>query len=375
MPEAILTAARPLRIVMVAPGRGATGGQETQASTLEDRLRAEGHRVRRIPIDPAPPHALRWARDVRYARTILNEALYVRSLAALRRADVVHVFSASYWSFLLAPLPALLAGRLFGRRVILHYHSGEAEEHLGRWGMLVHPWLRLADAVVVPSLYLREVFAVHGYHTRHIPNIIETDRFRFRPRMPLQPRFVSTRNLEPGYRVDVTIRAFALLRERYPDATLLVAGRGSEEDRLRALASEVGPQGIRFLGALDRSHMPQLLERGDILLNASVIDNQPVSILEAFAAGLLVVTTVPGDLRHMVRDGETGRIVPPANPKAMAQAAAALLEDPERAARIAARARREAGRHSWGAVRDAWMKAYGCPVAAAGSAGMAGAAA
>ena len=363
------------RIALVAPSLDILGGQGMQAHTLYDFLCGSGYHVTFIPINPRFPGWLRHVRRIPYARTLINEALYSVSMRRLVDCDVVHLFTASYWSFLLTAVPALLAARTLRKRSVVHYHSGEAEEHLGRWGMLVHPWLRLADAVVVPSLYLREVFAVHGYHTRHIPNIIETDRFRFRPRMPLQPRFVSTRNLEPGYRVDVTIRAFALLRERYPDATLLVAGRGSEEDRLRALASEVGPQGIRFLGALDRSHMPQLLERGDILLNASVIDNQPVSILEAFAAGLLVVTTVPGDLRHMVRDGETGRIVPPANPKAMAQAAAALLEDPERAARIAARARREAGRHSWGAVRDAWMKAYGCPVAAAGSAGMAGAAA
>jgi len=352
-------AGRPLRIALVAPGRGATGGQETQASTLEDRLRSEGHRVRRIPIDPVPPPSLRWTRGVPYVRTLFNEAQYMRSLTTVRFADVVHVFSASYWSFLLSPLPAILSGRLFRRRVVLHYHSGEAEEHLGHWGMLVHPWLRLADALVVPSLYLREVFAAHGYDTRLIPNVIETDRFRFRPRTPLEPRFVSTRNLDPGYRVDVTLRAFALLRERFPEATLLIAGCGREEERLRDLARELGPQGIRFLGALDRSHMPELLERSHVYLNASVIDNQPVSILEAFAAGVPVVTTVPGDLRHMVRDGETGAIVPPGDPRAMANAAAALFDRPDRTRRIAEKAREEAERHAWAAVRDDWMRAYG----------------
>ena len=351
--------APPLRIAMVAPGRGATGGQETQASTLEDRLRAEGHGVRRIPIDPVLPSSLQWSRRVPYVRTLFNEAFYARSLATLRLADVVHVFSASYWSFLLSPLPALLTGRLFRRRVVLHYHSGEAEEHLGRWGMLVHPWLRLADALVVPSLYLREVFAAHGYATRLIPNVIETDRFRFRARAPLEPRFVSTRNLEPGYRVDVTLRAFAQVRERFPEATLLLAGCGREEARLRALAQEIGPRGIRFLGALDRSHMPELLDRSHLFLNASIIDNQPVSILEAFAAGVPVITTAPGDLRHMVRDSETGSIVAPDDPHGMAEAAAALLGDPGRALRMAERARREAERHAWAAVRDDWMRAYG----------------
>ena len=54
-------------------------------------------------------------------------------LLRVPRYDVLHVFSASYLSFVLAPLPAMLAGRLYRRKVVLNYHSGEAEDHLRRW--------------------------------------------------------------------------------------------------------------------------------------------------------------------------------------------------------------------------------------------------
>ena len=140
-----------MRVALIASGPGSLGGQEVQAAALQDRLREEGHQVTRIPIDPRFPRPLSWVRRWPYARTLVNQALYLPSLRRLRRVDVVHIFSASFWSFLLAPAPAIVASRLFGKRVVLHYHSGEAEEHLSRWGLLVHPFLRLVDDIVVPS--------------------------------------------------------------------------------------------------------------------------------------------------------------------------------------------------------------------------------
>src|SRR5207245_11080245 len=110
------------------------------------------------------------------------------TVVALRRADVVHIFSASYWSFVLAPRPAILAARSFRKRVVLHYRSGEAQDHLERWGPLVHPWLRLVDEIVVPGEYLRGVFARYGYRARVIHNVVDTSPFRDRSGRHAPPR-------------------------------------------------------------------------------------------------------------------------------------------------------------------------------------------
>jgi glycosyltransferase involved in cell wall biosynthesis len=248
--------------------------------------------------------------------------------------------------------------RLLRKRLVLHYHSGEAEEHLAGWGLLVHPWLRRANDIVVPSRYLKEVFARHGHAARVIHNIVDTGRFPYRERPPLRPRFLSSRSLEPYYRVDVVIRAFGALKERYPDATMTVAGSGSEERRLKELAGAVGRGGIRFTGAVDPRQMPDLYADADILLNASVVDNQPVSVLEAFAAGLPVVTTPTGDLANLVRHEVTGMVVPTEDPEAMAAAASYLLDHPERARIFARRARQEADMFSWKSVRNDWLAVY-----------------
>jgi glycosyltransferase involved in cell wall biosynthesis len=347
-----------MRVALIASGPGSQGGQEVQAAALQERLREEGHQVTRIPIDPAFPRSLSWVRRWPYARTLVNQVLYLPSLRRLREVDVAHIFSASFWSFLLAPAPAIAASRFYGKRVVLHYHSGEAESHLARWGLLVHPFLRWVDDIVVPSEYLKEVFARHGHQARVIRNIVDTGRFRYRDRPPLRPRFLSARSLEPHYRVDVTIRAFSQLKARYPEATLTVAGSGSEEKHLRGLTDALGVGGVRFAGAVDPRRMPELYEEADILLNASVVDNQPVSVLEAFAAGLPVVSTPSGDLANLIRHRSTGLLVPRGDPEAMADAAAYLLGHPNRALLIARGARQEAEKFRWESVRNSWLAVY-----------------
>jgi glycosyltransferase involved in cell wall biosynthesis len=345
-------------IALIAPSMEILGGHAIQAQALAQGLQTDGYGILFVPINPVLSPQLRWLRRYPYVRTMVNEARYLPTLLRLRRVDLVHVFSASYWSFVLAPLPAILLARRFGKRVVLHYHSGEAPDHLARWGPLVHPWLRLVDEIVVPSEFLRAVFAQYGYCARVIRNIVDTARFGYRERRILRPWLLSTRNLEPHYQVDNTLRAFARVQARYPEATLTVAGTGSEDGHLRRLAASLGVAGIRFVGRVEPGAMPQLCDEADIFVNSSVIDNQPVSVLEAFASGLPVVSTGTGDLAALVRDGETGLNVPSRDPSAMADAIVKLLQDPLRAVAMSRQARQETERYTWAHVRREWAAVY-----------------
>jgi glycosyltransferase involved in cell wall biosynthesis len=346
------------RIAIVAPSLDILGGQGVQARALADHLARDGADVTFVPINPRFPAPLQSLRRYRGVRTLVNEALYLPSLRLLREADVVHVFSASYWSFLLAPVPAILAARRFGRRVILNYHSGEADDHLTRWGALVHPWLRLVDEIVVPSEYLQDVFARHGYRARVIRNVVDTSQFVYRERDPLGPHLLSSRNLERHYGVDVVLRAFALLKARCTEATLTIVGSGSEETALRSLAASLGAGAVRFAGRQEPPQMAARYDQADVFVNASTIDNQPISILEACASGLPIVTTPTGDIRNMVAHGDSGVLVPPNDPPALAAAVAALIDDPARARSMARRARATVDKYTWPRVRQAWVEAY-----------------
>ncbi len=347
-----------MQIALVAASPHIVGGQSVQAQALAIGLCEAGYNVRLTPIDPRFPRQLACVRRWPYVRTVLNEAMYLPRLRALKDADVVHVFSASYYSFVLAVVPAIVAARRFHKPIVLHYHSGEADDHLAHWGPLVHPWLRLVDTIVVPSEYLREVFARHGYQAHVVPNVVDTSRFRYRPRPMIGPRLLSTRNLEPYYRVDNTIAAFARIQTRYRDATLTIVGDGSERDALHRLADSLRVTGVRFVGRVEPDGMPALLDGSDIFVNSSTLDNQPVSVLEAFAAGLPVVSTPTGDIAALVRDHETGLIVPPDDPAAMARAVTTFVNHPGLARRVARNARATVDAFTWTQVRDRWATVY-----------------
>ena len=348
------------RVAIVAASLEVVGGQSIEAALLAEALRADGYEITLVPQNPWLPKALRWVRKFRVARTFVNQFFYLPTLVRLARADVVHVFSASYWSFLLAPASAMLVARLFRKQVVLHYHSGEAADHLANWGWAVHPWLSLPHHIVVPSEYLQRVFAEHGHRTLVIANFIKPERFNFRERARLSPRLVSTRNLEPHYAVDTAVRAFAEVKRKYPNATLTLVGAGSEFEVLRTLVQTLGVKDVRFVGQVAPNRIPEVLSEADIFVNGSTIDNQPLSLLEAFASGVPVVSTPTGGIPEIVRDGQTGLLVPASDPGAMTTAILSLLERPEWALELTRRARGELDRFVWPVVRLAWADVYGC---------------
>ncbi len=349
----------PVRILIVAPSMDILGGQAVQAARLVARLRQDpSFEVAFLPINPRLPGPLRTLQAIKYVRTVLTSLLYVATLLArVPGYDVIHVFSASYFSFVLAPTPAMLIGKLFGRRVLLNYHSGEAEDHLRRWPSAIIT-MRLADKVVVPSEYLVRVLAGFGVEAHAINNLIELETFKFRDRKQLSPKFLSNRNLETHYGVDCVLRAFAAIQKRRPDAELIVAGDGSQRASLEAVAEQLGLRNTEFTGRVEPETIFAQYDAADVYLNGSRIDNQPLSILEAFACGLPVVTTDAGGITDMVTDGVSAFVVQKDDHDAMAKQALRALDDPHYTNRIARRALEECQKYSWDAVGEQWTELY-----------------
>lgn len=358
--KAAQDARRAVRVLIVAPSLGILGGQAVQAARLVARLQAEPSlEVSFLPVNPRLPGLFGKLQRIKYVRTVLTSIAYVASLLArVRRFDVIHVFSASYTSFVIAPTPAILVAKLYGKKIVLNYRSGEAEDHLRRWRRTAIPTIRLVDEIAVPSGYLVDVFARFGLHARSIYNFVETDRFRFRARKPLRPVFLSNRNLEPLYNVGCILRAFAIVQRRFPEAALTVAGDGSQRAELERLARELNLRHTEFIGRVEQARMHELCERADIYLNSSNIDNMPGSIIEAYAAGLPVVTTDAGGIPYILTDGETGLMVSRGDHESLAAAAIRLLEDNDLADKLTANALAACHRYSWAAVRDEWLKLY-----------------
>jgi L-malate glycosyltransferase len=353
------SATKRLKIAIVAPSLRYVGGQAVQADLLVRLWRGDPDiEVSFIAVDPPLPFPLAWAERIPGLRTILREPIYFLALwRGLKNEDVAHIFSASYWSFLLAPAPAWFFARLRGKKSLINYRSGEARDHLQRFrsGAFV---LSRTDEIVVPSGYLVDVFREFDLKAAVVPNLVDLSQFHYRERNSLRPHLVCTRGFSKYYSVDVVVKAFAEVKKSYPGARLDLVGGGPLEAEVRKLVADLKLSGVNFTGVASRQEIGKYYDAADIFVNASWLDNMPVSIIEAFGAGTPVVTTSPESIPYLVEHERTGLLSPVGDEKALAANVIRLLRDSTLAQRLAQNAHEESRKYTWEVVREKWIGVY-----------------
>lgn len=349
-----------LRVLIIAPSSaGMIGGQEVEAALLVRRWQNDPQ-VEAIFVanNPALPTWLRKLGRIRYLRTAVRLPVYLALVCrAAGRVDVLHVFSASYSSFLMNCLPVWLISRLQRKQLVLNYHTARGWTEFAS-SRLVRFVLKRSEEIVVPSAYLEGKFAEIGFSSKVVPNIIDEDRMQYRPRNRPRPILICTRNLSWEYGIEVIIRAFALVQRSYPDATLYLLGSGPRWKALEALVRALSVSGIVFCGAIPNEEMAKWYARADVFVNASLVDNSPLSLLEAMACGVPIVTTAAGGIPCMVKHGETALVCPIGDSQTMAEQVMRLLGEPGLALEIAHRAHEKVSLHRWSSVREKWLDAY-----------------
>jgi glycosyltransferase involved in cell wall biosynthesis len=351
---------RRVRVALVAASLRILGGHAVQAQRLLDGWSSDPDvEAWLVPINPVPAPPFDRLLRVKFVRTIVTQLWYWPLLVReLRRADIVHVFSAAYTSFLLSPLPAIIVAKLLGKPVLLNYHSAEAPDHLARSAIARLVLSRVVTVNVVPSAFLQDVFARFGIPARSVANTVDLGRFEYRERETFQPRVLSTRNLEPLYNVACTLRAFALVQARYPGATLTVVGSGSEASALGALAAGLGLRNVSFAGRVAPEEMPRYYHEADVYVQTPSIDNMPLSVIEAFASGLPVVSTAVGGVPAILTHGVHGLLAPENDARIVAEHVGTLVERPDYARALARAAHATCRSYEWPVVRAEWLAEY-----------------
>lgn len=349
-----------LSIGLVGPLPPPSGGMANQTLQLAALLRAEGMQVETVQVNA--PYRPAWAGRIRGVRAVVRLLPYFAALwRTAGRVQLFHVMANSGWSWHLFAAPAIWIARLRGKPVVINYRGGEADGFLASAQRWVRPSMRRADAVIVPSGFLEAVFGRHGYATQVVPNIVNLERF-CADRAAAQdagPRLLVARNLEPIYDNATALRAFALVRERYPSATLVIAGSGPLHAELAALAAELGvAAAVTLTGRVDNAGMAALYRNADVMLNCSLVDNMPNSVLEALACGVPVVSTDVGGVPYLVEDGSTALLVPPQAPRAMADAVLRLAAEPALAARLREAGLRQVQQYTWTSVHPRLFAVY-----------------
>lgn len=352
--------AMPRSIVVVGPLPPPSGGMANQTQQLARLLLDEGCRV--TVVQTNRPCPIRWIERVRFLRAAVRLPLYVATLVkAMRSAEIAHIMANSGLAWHLFAAPAIWIASLAGVPAIVNYRGGEAAAFLARRAAIVRFTLRRAATLVVPSGFLRDIFARHRIAAEIVPNVVNLSAFHPAPVPPPGLHIVVTRNLERIYDVATAIRALAIVKTHERDATMTVAGSGPEREPLEGLARELGVvDAVRFTGRLDHSRLPELYREASVALNPSRVDNTPNSLLEALASGVPIVSTDVGGVPYLVAHEKTALLVPPGNPAAMADAVRRLNRDRTLAERLRSEGLAHVQQFAWEQVRDELARAYRC---------------
>jgi glycosyltransferase involved in cell wall biosynthesis len=349
-----------LRIGLVGPLPPPSGGMANQTLQLAGLLRSEGLEVETVQVNA--PYRPAWAGRVKGVRAVIRLLPYLAGLwRTAGRVQLFHVMANSGWSWHLFAAPAIWVARLRGIPVVVNYRGGEADGFLAGARRWVAPSMGRADAVIVPSGFLEAVFRKHGFATQVVPNIVNLERFSAQRESAATggPRLLVARNLEPIYDNATALRVLALVRTRHPEATLVIAGEGPLRAELEALATELGvADAVTFTGRVDNAAMAALYRNADAMLNCSLVDNMPNSVLEALACGVPVVSTNVGGVPYLVEDGRTALLVPPGAPRAMADAVLRLASDAGLADALRSAGLRQVQQYTWASVRPRLLAVY-----------------
>lgn len=260
-------------------------------------------------------------------------------------------------SFIWAEAVCWLLRRLH-KPYVLTLHGGALPEFAATRAPRVRRLLASAAAVTTPSGYLSAAMAPYRDDLVVQPNPIAAARYHFRPRRELLPRLLWVRGFHTMYNPVLALRVVAELRDQWPGIRLVMVGpdRGDGAyGRTVQAARELGVTDcVEFRGAVAKWDLPAVFAEGDIFLNTTNVDNTPVTVVEALASGLCVVSTSVGGIPYLLHDGRDALLVPAGDLPAMTAAVRRLLTTPALAEQLSAAGRQNAVARDWSALLPRW---------------------
>jgi len=274
-----------------------------------------------------------------------------------RRACVIIDLYSGPRAFHAARVASALCSRL-GKPYVLVLHGGTLPDRLKASRKALVAMLSRAARIVSPSRYLAKSLA-EVCEAEVIPNAINLVDYPFRERTSVEPKCFYLRALHRNYGPLVAIEALAIASKRLPAALLRMAG--PEMDNCRAECEQlITAHGltrrVALLGRISKGEIQSEGRRADIFINPTFVDNTPVSVVEAMAMGLCIISTNAGGLPYLLKDGRTALLVPPRDAGALADKICQLVASPDLARTLSRNARAEAEAMDWSCVLPRWNR-------------------
>ena len=287
--------------------------------------------------------------------------MVMRVFGKSRNLDFILIDTYATLNFWYAFAVAQVA-RLLNLKYIPILHGGNLPDRLSRNPRLCRMIFGHSFVNVAPSDYLGSAFRKAGFQIVRIPNFIQLDQYSFEPRTTIIPRLLWVRSLEQNYHPEMAIRVTKQLAETYPDCALCMVGPDKDGSLsvCTRLAAELGiSDRVRFTGKLSKADWIALSTEYSVFINTTNYDNTPVSVIEAMALGLPVVSTNVGGIPYLVEDGKDGLLVNKGDVDGMANAIIHLVENKELAAEMVRNARKKVEQFDVEQVMRQWVELLG----------------
>ncbi|MBI5928560.1 MAG: glycosyltransferase family 4 protein [Chloroflexi bacterium] len=249
--------------------------------------------------------------------------------------------------------------RRLSKPYVLTLHGGGlpdfAVSHPKRVGNL----LKHAKVVTTPSVYLKEKMQPY-YHgeLRVLPNPLEISFYAYRQRVKPKPTLIWLRAFHQMYNPMLALKVLEKLAQDIPNVTLTMIGPDKGDNSREAVEQMAKDLGIyehlELVGGVPRHEVPKLLAQGDIFLNTTRIDNTPISVIEAMACGLCVISTAVGGIPYLLTDEIDALLTPADDSNQMVKAVKRILDEPNLAEKLSDAGRKKAEQFDWSVVLPQW---------------------
>lgn len=276
---------------------------------------------------------------------------------AKKTIDIVLIDTYSTTNFWYAVVIAKLC-RIYNIAYIPILHGGNLPSRLHKNPKICKHLFGKAKVNVAPSGYLYGAFAKANYkNITLIPNTISLDNYPFKERKKFAPKLLWVRSFAQIYNPKMAVEVLSLLIKQYPEAQLTMVGPdkdGSLESCKQYAITQNLP--VTFTGKLSKNEWIKVSKESDIFISTTNFDNTPVSVIEAMALGLPVVSTNVGGMPFLIDNDKDGILIEPNNSQIFTGAILKLLNNQKNTHNITLIARDKVKAFDWSTVKELWNK-------------------
>ncbi|NHN26182.1 glycosyltransferase family 4 protein [Flavobacterium jejuense] len=317
------------------------GFNKTTVETLETSFEEEGYKVYSVSDKKS------------FFFRILDMIFTLIKLS--RKIDYVLIDTYSTKAFWYAFFTSQLA-RMFAIKYIPILHGGNLPNRLQKNPFLSQLVFKNAYKNVAPSNYLKSEFEKESFtNVIYIPNTIEIEKYTLKVRKDFQPKLLWVRAFASIYNPEMAVQVLFELQKEYPNASLTMVGPDKDGSlfETQKKADDLGVK-VTFTGQLSKETWWQLASEHDVFINTTHFDNTPISVMEAMALGLPVVSTNVGGLPYLLTDSKNALLVNDANVEEMCVAIKKIILNTSETILMTQHARELVEKMDWKVIKRQW---------------------